>query len=214
MQTGLPARTDPSVCVSLPFAGSSSNVTIESLSSFAAKRRRRIGSMAKKRGVFPLLGCHPIDVNRPSAAPTAKIAILSCPRFVIIAGERYGVGSSRDWAAKGASLLGVRAVLALGFERFQPLESPLRLHREQSPQCLSLGPGDMVEIEAWPDQILPHTAVVVHIRRLKGESETFQAIAAIETSLEVDILREGGILPLILKRAVAHKAGVRRSIEE
>jgi aconitate hydratase len=75
---------------------------------------------------------------------------------VIVAGERYGMGSSRDWAAKGVALLGVRAVLALGFERIHRSNLigmgilPLRIPAEMSPAHLKLGPGDMIEIEALP----------------------------------------------------------------
>jgi aconitate hydratase len=134
---------------------------------------------------------------------------------VILAGERYGMGSSRDWAAKGVALLGTRAVLALGFERIHRSNLigmgilPLRLPPGCAPARLSLTPGDRLAIEAEPEQILPRSRIPVRILRATGDSEAFDAVAAVETSLEVDILRAGGILPLILHRAtgVDHRVG-------
>jgi aconitate hydratase len=132
---------------------------------------------------------------------------------VIVAGERYGMGSSRDWAAKGVALLGVRAVLALGFERIHRSNLigmgilPLRIPAEMSPAQLKLGPGDMVEIDAPLEKIEPRSSVHVEIRRASGERASFDVAAAIETSLEVETLKAGGMLPMILQREMnAHKS--------
>ncbi|HEY9344830.1 MAG TPA: aconitase family protein, partial [Inquilinus sp.] len=125
---------------------------------------------------------------------------------VIVAGERYGMGSSRDWAAKGAALLGVRAVLALGFERIHRSNLigmgvlPLRLARH--PAELGLAPGDRLAIEADPDRLAPRAKVAVTLHRAAGGTEALQAAAAVETTLEIEILRAGGIIPLILRRAI------------
>lgn len=129
---------------------------------------------------------------------------------VVLAGERYGMGSSRDWAAKGVALLGARAVLALGFERIHRSNLigmgvlPLKLPAGQSPASLVLEPGDLIEIDAPIDSIGPRCPVPVRIRRQSGEVITFQAVAAIETSGEVEILAAGGIIPMILARALGH----------
>jgi len=126
---------------------------------------------------------------------------------VIVAGERYGMGSSRDWAAKGAALLGVRAVLALGFERIHRSNLigmgvlPLRL--VWHPAELGLAPGDRLAIEADPDRLAPRAAVPVTLHRASGATEALQATAAVETTLEIEILRAGGIIPLILRRAIS-----------
>jgi len=75
----------------------------------------------------------------------------------VVAGERYGMGSSRDWAAKGVALLGVRAVLASSFERIHRSNLigmgilPLRLPPERHPNDLHLRPGDRILIEADPE---------------------------------------------------------------
>ncbi|TCU37201.1 aconitate hydratase AcnA [Rhizobium azibense] len=124
---------------------------------------------------------------------------------VIVAGERYGMGSSRDWAAKGVSLLGVRAVLALSFERIHRSNLigmgilPLRLPSEYGPQVLDLSAGDVLEIKADEHVIAPRCPVNVNIKRAGGGEIKFVAIAAIETLAEVETLKAGGILPLILQ---------------
>lgn len=124
---------------------------------------------------------------------------------VIVAGERYGMGSSRDWAAKGASLLGVRAVLATSFERIHRWNLigmgilPLRLPEGFGPKELALSADDIVAITADPEVMAPRSSVSVAIRR-QGETRTFDAVAAVETNAEANILRAGGILPMILRK--------------
>lgn len=126
---------------------------------------------------------------------------------VVIAGERYGTGSSRDWAAKGLWLLGVRAVLALSFERIHRSNLigmgilPLYLPAQLSPSALALKVADTLEINASPNQIVPGSVIMISIRRANGGVETFATHAAVETALEVELLKAGGILPYILKRA-------------
>ncbi|WP_105404640.1 aconitate hydratase AcnA [Neorhizobium sp. T7_12] len=125
---------------------------------------------------------------------------------VIVAGERYGMGSSRDWAAKGAALLGARAVLASSFERIHRSNLvnmgilPLRLPVGRGPTALNLAVGDMVLIDAEPACIAPRSSVSVTVVRWTGEVETFEAVAALETSLEVKVLHQGGLLPMILAK--------------
>ena len=126
---------------------------------------------------------------------------------VVVAGERYGTGSSRDWAAKGLWLLGVRAVLALSFERIHRSNLigmgilPLLLPRQQSPTDLALVAADTLEIAASPELLVPRGEVPVCVRRRSGaDLLRFSAVAAIETALEVELLKAGGILPYILER--------------
>jgi len=123
---------------------------------------------------------------------------------VIVAGERYGMGSSRDWAAKGASLLGARAVLAASFERIHRSNLvnmgllPLRLPADRHPSTLGLTPEDRIEIDAPAETLTLRAAVPVTIHRRDGAVERFDAIAQVETALELQVLRAGGIIPLIL----------------
>ena len=124
---------------------------------------------------------------------------------VIVAGERYGMGSSRDWAAKGAALLGARAVLAVSFERIHRSNLinmgvlPLRLPEGVTPETLKLQLGDSITIDAYPDQVSPRGSVRIQILRADGTSKTLEARAAIETTLETRVLQAGGLLPTILK---------------
>ncbi len=125
---------------------------------------------------------------------------------VIVAGERYGMGSSRDWAAKGAALLGTRAVLAVGFERIHRSNLigmgivPLRLPAGVTPQSLALTAKDRIDLDLDPALLAPRTQVRVTLRRASGAVEVFEAQAAIETRLEVETLAMGGLMPLILDR--------------
>lgn len=131
---------------------------------------------------------------------------------VLLAGERYGTGSSRDWAAKGQRLLGVRAVLALSFERIHRSNLigmgilPLRLPPECAPDVLQLAPGDRIEIDAPASAIGPRTRIPVVVHRASGSVETYEATAAVETRLEVDLLRQGGVIPYILQKTIAGQA--------
>ena len=128
---------------------------------------------------------------------------------VLVAGERYGTGSSRDWAAKGQRLLGVRAVLASSFERIHRSNLigmgilPLRLPADMSPTVLQIVPGDRIEIDATADTLQPRTAIAVRIHRVSGGCETFEATAAVETRLETELLRHGGVIPYILLKTIA-----------
>lgn len=125
---------------------------------------------------------------------------------VIVAGERYGMGSSRDWAAKGVALLGVRAVLTSSFERIHRWNLigmgvlPLRLPTGTTPETLGLSADATIIIEADPSSISPRAAIAVGIRHADGSLVSLDATAAIETHAEVEILRAGGVLPLILER--------------
>ncbi len=128
---------------------------------------------------------------------------------VLVAGERYGTGSSRDWAAKGQRLLGIRAVLAVSFERIHRSNLigmgilPLRLPVGVNPQSLNLQPGDQLAIEADADTLAPRSEVAVRVLRVNGVVEEMMAIAAVETQLEVTLLCDGGVIPSILQKTIA-----------
>lgn len=125
---------------------------------------------------------------------------------VIIAGERYGMGSSRDWAAKGAALLGAKAVLAVSFERIHRSNLigmgilPLRIDKDG--RDLNICPGDKVFVDLDKSTLEPRSAIRVELRRSTGEVEVLEARAALETEVEVETLRHGGILPMILDRCI------------
>ena len=154
-----------------------------------------------------------IHVGTASPMPLWLAALLyesDGTSLVIVAGERYGTGSSRDWAAKGLWLLGVRAVLAQSFERIHRSNLigmgilPLQLPADLTPIKLTLQAADTLEIRAEHTALSPGAQVPVIIRRASGAgaagpTHSFIATAAIETALEVELLTQGGILPHILR---------------
>ena len=127
---------------------------------------------------------------------------------VLVAGHRYGTGSSRDWAAKVQRLLGVRAVLALSFERIHRSNLigmgilPLRLPQDKGPDALNIQIGDRLHIHAAEANLTPRAVIPVQVHRADGSIESFNATADIQTQLEVDLLRQGGVIPTILQRYV------------
>jgi aconitate hydratase len=127
---------------------------------------------------------------------------------VLVAGERYGTGSSRDWAAKGQRLLGIRCVLAVSFERIHRSNLigmgilPLRLPANVTPATLRIRPGDRIEIDAPAAALTPRMPVAVRLLRAGGAAETLPATAAVETRLEVRLLRMGGVIPAILSDTI------------
>jgi aconitate hydratase len=132
---------------------------------------------------------------------------------VIVAGERYGMGSSRDWAAKGAALLGVRAVLASSFERIHRSNLvnmgvlPLRLPGDRHPDRMDLAPGDRIEVAALEADIAPGASITVTLHRRNGDTDRFAALAEIETTLEIDTLKAGGMIALLLHRTLSRHRG-------
>jgi aconitate hydratase len=127
---------------------------------------------------------------------------------VLVAGERFGTGSSRDWAAKGQAVLGVRAVLARSFERIHRSNLigmgilPLVLPAGRGPAQLTLHPGDRLEIDAPPASIVAGGIVPVTIIRLNGTREKLLTTAAVQTRQEVELLQRGGMLPAILEHSL------------
>lgn len=128
---------------------------------------------------------------------------------VIVAGERYGMGSSRDWAAKGQRLLGVRAVLAASFERIHRSNLigmgilPLSLPAGVSSTTLNIEPGDQIDIQAQAETLTPRTRITVNILRAEGEIEPLMTIAQVDTQAEIALLKEGGVIPSLLKKTLA-----------
>ena len=128
---------------------------------------------------------------------------------MLVAGERYGTGSSRDWAAKGQRLLGIRAVLAASFERIHRSNLigmgilPLRLPADVHPRKLKLQPGDRLAVEAPAELIAPRCEVAVRLLRADGTTQLLRCKAAVETQFEVELLKSGGVIPAILRKTMA-----------
>jgi aconitate hydratase len=122
---------------------------------------------------------------------------------VVFAGEEYGTGSSRDWAAKGTQLLGVKAVIARSFERIHRSNLvgmgvlPLQFQGSDTWQSLRLDGSEFVDV--FPDpELRPQSEAKVVIRRADGSTQEIAATLSIDTPIEVDYYRAGGILPYVL----------------
>ena len=128
--------------------------------------------------------------------------------LVLVAGERYGMGSSRDWAAKAQRLLGVRAVIAAGFERIHRSNLigmgilPIVMPPGMRGSLLSLKPGDRIMLDAAQERISPRAGIPATIVRADGTEEAFTAVTAVETRLECELLAVGGVIPMILRRTL------------
>ena len=126
--------------------------------------------------------------------------------LAIMAGERYGSGSSRDWAAKGASLLGVSAILARSFERIHRTNLigmgivPIRLAGPIDTTPLSV--SDSVEIDLSSAGMAPNQPVAVRVRSADGTTRTLEAYLAVETQSEIETVKAGGIITLMLERTL------------
>ncbi|MFL5489488.1 MAG: aconitate hydratase AcnA, partial [Gemmatimonadaceae bacterium] len=131
--------------------------------------------------------------------------------LVIIAGKEYGTGSSRDWAAKGTLLLGVRAVIAESFERIHRSNLvgmgvlPLEFIQGETRTTLGLTGFETFEIEGMSDDLKPRAILTVRARTNDGSEKSFQAVSRIDTPEEMSYYRHGGILPYVLRQLVARQ---------
>ena len=128
--------------------------------------------------------------------------------LVIIAGKEYGTGSSRDWAAKGTMLLGVRAVIAESFERIHRSNLvgmgilPLQFPEGTDRKTLGFDGGETFTIENVAG-LRPRQMVTVKVKRADGTEATFEARCRIDTVNELDYFLNGGILPYVLRKLAA-----------
>jgi aconitate hydratase len=123
---------------------------------------------------------------------------------VVFGGEEYGTGSSRDWAAKGTQLLGVKAVIAKSFERIHRSNLvgmgvlPLQFAPGDSAASLGLTGVETFDI-AVPADIKPQQPLTVVMTRKDGSTREIPVLCRIDTPIEVDYYRHGGILPFVLR---------------
>ncbi len=127
---------------------------------------------------------------------------------VIFAGEEYGTGSSRDWAAKGTQLLGIKAVVARSFERIHRSNLvgmgvlPLQFKLGESWQTLGLKGDEVIDVIPHPE-LKPQSEARLVITRADGSREEVTVILRVDTPIEVDYYRNGGILPYVLRQLLA-----------
>ncbi len=129
--------------------------------------------------------------------------------LVVLAGQEYGTGSSRDWAAKGTRLLGVKAVIAQSFERIHRSNLvfmgvvPCQFKEGTSVQTLSLDGTERFDLIGLNADLKPLQDVTLVVRRANGQSIDVQVTVRIDTPIEVEYYRHGGILPYVLRQLVA-----------
>ncbi len=126
--------------------------------------------------------------------------------LVVLAGKEYGSGSSRDWAAKGPLLLGVRAVIAESYERIHRSNLvgmgilPLQFLPGESASSLGLTGRETFEITGIADGLRPRMEVAVSARGEDGRETRFRTIARVDGEIDVTYLRNGGVLQTVLRR--------------
>ena len=131
--------------------------------------------------------------------------------LIILAGHEYGTGSSRDWAAKGTRLLGVKAVVAASFERIHRSNLvgmgvlPLQFPDGTTAQSLGLDGSEIFSITGLSDEVKPGRNVTLEIEGKGRQKRSVSLKLRIDTPIEIDYYRHGGILPFVLRRLLARK---------
>ncbi len=131
--------------------------------------------------------------------------------LVVLAGKEYGTGSSRDWAAKGTYLLGVKAVIAESFERIHRSNLvgmgvlPLQFVNGESWQSLGLTGEEKFDIQGIDENLQPQQKLTVKATRADGSQFTFEVLARLDTPVEVEYYRNGGILQTVLRNLANQK---------
>ncbi|MFS2024028.1 aconitate hydratase AcnA [Massilia sp. CT11-137] len=128
---------------------------------------------------------------------------------MIFAGEEYGTGSSRDWAAKGTQLLGVKAVIARSFERIHRSNLvgmgvlPLQFLGDDSVDTLGITGNETYDLKGLEGEIRPQMQATLVIHRADGSTRETSVLLRIDTPIEVDYYKHGGILPFVLRQLLA-----------
>ncbi|MDR2673761.1 MAG: aconitate hydratase AcnA [Opitutaceae bacterium] len=129
--------------------------------------------------------------------------------LIVIAGQEYGTGSSRDWAAKGASLLGVKAVVAQSFERIHRSNLvgmgvlPLQFKDGATARTLKLDGTETYDVPGLDANLKPRQDLALRITRRDGAVENVPVCCRIDTPIEIDYYRHGGILPYVLRQIIS-----------
>jgi len=128
---------------------------------------------------------------------------------MVITGQEYGTGSSRDWAAKGTRLLGVKAVIAQSFERIHRSNLvgmgvlPCQFTDEVNAASLGLDGTETFDLLGLENGVRPLQDVTLVVRRANGASEEVPVTLRIDTPIEIDYYQHGGILPYVLRQLLA-----------
>ncbi len=148
------------------------------------------------------------DGQKTSIYDAAMAYIKEGTPTVVFAGEEYGTGSSRDWAAKGTQLLGIKAVVAKSFERIHRSNLigmgvlPLQFKSGDSWQSLGIQGDETVDV-VLGNEIKPQTDAKLVITQADGSKRDVTVTLRIDTAIEVDYYKHGGILPFVLRQLLA-----------
>ena len=129
--------------------------------------------------------------------------------LIVLAGQEYGTGSSRDWAAKGTNLLGVKVVVAQSFERIHRSNLvgmgvlPLQFKDGTTAQTLSLDGTEIYDVVGLDAHLRPQQDLSLRITRCTGAVEVVPVTCRIDTPIEIDYYQHGGILPYVLRQLIA-----------
>ncbi|HSQ03812.1 MAG TPA: hypothetical protein VLN59_07245 [Burkholderiales bacterium] len=129
--------------------------------------------------------------------------------LVVVAGEEYGTGSARDWAAKGTRLLGVRAIIAGSFERIHRSNLvgmgvlPCQLPAGTTAATLRLDGTEQFDLVGLDENARPRQAVTLVIHRANGVVENVPLMLRLDTPAEIEYVKRGGIMPYVLEEIVA-----------
>ncbi len=195
-------------------------VRIEDFNSYGARRGNHEvmvrGTFANVRirnlmlpGVEGGLTAHQPDGKRTSIHEAALRYAEDGVPLVVIAGQEYGTGSSRDWAAKGTALLGVRAVIARSFERIHRSNLvgmgvlPCQFAEGVSAETLGLDGTESYDLMGVEGALQPRQRLTLVVRRKNGKKDEVPVTLRIDTPIEVEYYRHGGILPYVLRQIAA-----------
>ena len=129
--------------------------------------------------------------------------------LIILAGHEYGTGSSRDWAAKGTKLLGVKAVIAASYERIHRSNLvgmgvlPLQFVDGVTAESLAIDGSQTFSIKRLSETLQPGQQLTIELKTTDGKTRYFQVKVRIDTPIEIDYYRHGGILPFVLRQLLA-----------
>ena len=132
--------------------------------------------------------------------------------LIVFAGKEYGSGSSRDWAAKGTFLLGVKCVLAESYERIHRSNLvgmgvlPLEFKEGDTAEKLDISGKESFTITGIENDLTPHKEVEVIVENKRGEKKKFMAIARLDSKIEIEYYRNGGILQYVLRQFLKEEA--------
>jgi aconitate hydratase len=195
-------------------------VTVEDFNSYGARRgnhevmmRGTFANVRIKNLMVPgveggVTICQP-DGTQMSIYDAAMRYLNHDVALIVFAGQEYGTGSSRDWAAKGTALLGVRAVVAQSFERIHRSNLvgmgvlPCQFKEGTSARTLGLDGSEVFDINGMNAHMEPRQDLTLVIRRASGRTDELPVTARLDTPIEVDYFGHGGILPYVLRQLLS-----------